>query len=207
MPGSEVQTSLSNLERFVRKQPVRMTLRLNYEPRWRVDKPKVVGLNRRLRSERWVDPMAARSLVVPMAAGEVYALQVQRRRHKIPRAKYQVTNWPEYDAALVKRGSLPAPRTGPQSPYLHSRSRACARSGLMEKPMHIHARPIILAERQAPTGEIMSFILIVVVTRWLIARREPTLAELEQALTDWEQQHGSSNSPHIAIRKRNEGLE
>jgi hypothetical protein len=28
------------------------------------------------------------------------------RRHKIPRAKYHVTNWPEYDAALVKRGSL-----------------------------------------------------------------------------------------------------
>jgi hypothetical protein len=29
MPGSEVQTSPSNLELFVRKQPVRMTLRLN----------------------------------------------------------------------------------------------------------------------------------------------------------------------------------
>ena len=28
------------------------------------------------------------------------------RRHKIPRAKYRVTNWPEYDAALVRRGSL-----------------------------------------------------------------------------------------------------
>jgi len=27
-------------------------------------------------------------------------------RHKIAKAKYQVTNWPEYDAALVKRGSL-----------------------------------------------------------------------------------------------------
>ena len=23
------------------------------------------------------------------------------RRHKVPRAKYQVTNWPEYDAALA----------------------------------------------------------------------------------------------------------
>jgi transposase len=30
----------------------------------------------------------------------------ESRRHKIPRAKYRVTNWPEYDAALVKRGSL-----------------------------------------------------------------------------------------------------
>ena len=28
------------------------------------------------------------------------------RRHKIPRARYRVTNWPEYDAALVRRGSL-----------------------------------------------------------------------------------------------------
>jgi transposase len=30
----------------------------------------------------------------------------ESRRHKIPSAKYRVTNWPEYDAALVKRGSL-----------------------------------------------------------------------------------------------------
>ena len=28
------------------------------------------------------------------------------RRHKIPRARYRVTNWPHYDAALVRRGSL-----------------------------------------------------------------------------------------------------
>src|ERR1700676_229348 len=30
----------------------------------------------------------------------------EARRHKIPKAKYKVTNWPEYDAALVRRGSL-----------------------------------------------------------------------------------------------------
>src|ERR1700678_867440 len=30
----------------------------------------------------------------------------EARRHKIPKAKYRVTNWPKYDAALVKRGSL-----------------------------------------------------------------------------------------------------
>jgi hypothetical protein len=30
----------------------------------------------------------------------------ESRRHKIPTAKYRVTNWPEYDAALVRRGSL-----------------------------------------------------------------------------------------------------
>ena len=30
----------------------------------------------------------------------------ERRRHKIPRARYRVANWPDYDAALVRRGSL-----------------------------------------------------------------------------------------------------
>jgi len=30
----------------------------------------------------------------------------ESRRHKIPKARYRVTNWPEYDAALVWRGSL-----------------------------------------------------------------------------------------------------
>jgi hypothetical protein len=30
----------------------------------------------------------------------------ESRRHKIPRARYRVANWPEYDAALVQRGSL-----------------------------------------------------------------------------------------------------
>src|SRR5208282_5884969 len=30
----------------------------------------------------------------------------QDRRHKIPKARYRVTNWPEYDAALVRRGHL-----------------------------------------------------------------------------------------------------
>jgi hypothetical protein len=28
------------------------------------------------------------------------------RRHKIPKARYRVTNWPEYDAAPVRCGSL-----------------------------------------------------------------------------------------------------
>ena len=30
----------------------------------------------------------------------------EARRHKIPRTRYRVTNWPEYDRALQKRGSL-----------------------------------------------------------------------------------------------------
>ncbi len=28
------------------------------------------------------------------------------RRHKIPKARYRVTNWPDYDAALMRRGAL-----------------------------------------------------------------------------------------------------
>jgi hypothetical protein len=28
------------------------------------------------------------------------------RRHKIPKARYRLTNWPEYDAALTRRGDL-----------------------------------------------------------------------------------------------------
>src|SRR5919112_783769 len=30
----------------------------------------------------------------------------EARRHKIPRARYKVANWPEYDRALQRRGSL-----------------------------------------------------------------------------------------------------
>src|ERR1700688_2405417 len=29
------------------------------------------------------------------------------QRHHIPKPRYRVTNWPEYDAALRRRGSLP----------------------------------------------------------------------------------------------------
>ena len=28
----------------------------------------------------------------------------EARRHKIPRARYKVTNWPDYDGALQRRG-------------------------------------------------------------------------------------------------------
>ena len=30
----------------------------------------------------------------------------EARRHKIPRARYRVTNWPDYARALQQRGSL-----------------------------------------------------------------------------------------------------
>ena len=28
------------------------------------------------------------------------------RRHRVPKARYRVTNWPEYDRGLVERGDL-----------------------------------------------------------------------------------------------------
>jgi hypothetical protein len=37
----------------------------------------------------------------------------ESRRHKIRKAKYRVTSWPEYDAALIKRGSLSIWMTNP----------------------------------------------------------------------------------------------
>ena len=30
----------------------------------------------------------------------------ESRRHKIPKARHRVTNWPEYDLALIRRGSI-----------------------------------------------------------------------------------------------------
>ena len=30
----------------------------------------------------------------------------ESRRHKIPKARYRVTNWPAYDAALIQRASI-----------------------------------------------------------------------------------------------------
>jgi hypothetical protein len=61
------------------------------------------------------------------------AVQTPRRhRHHIPKPRYRVTNWPQYDAALRRRGSLPvwitdeaiaawgaAPRTTPGDPGGH----------------------------------------------------------------------------------------
>src|SRR5205823_10402442 len=47
----------------------------------------------------WSDPTPSSGSSMPYKFNE-------SRRHKIPRARYRVANWPEYDAALVQRGSL-----------------------------------------------------------------------------------------------------
>src|SRR4051812_8357738 len=52
-----------------------------------------------------VDVVTVRSPSAP--AGETDAVQVQRNPPpQISTTKYRVTNWPEYGAALVRRGSL-----------------------------------------------------------------------------------------------------
>jgi hypothetical protein len=56
-----------------------------------------MGLVRRPRSPPWI-PMPSKF--------------AESRGHKIPRARYRVTNWPKYDAALAQRGSITVWFTG-----------------------------------------------------------------------------------------------
>ena len=56
------------------------------------------GLSRRRPDEYRGRPLTPRALM-PYKANEP-------RRHKIPKARYKIENWAEYDAALRRRGSL-----------------------------------------------------------------------------------------------------
>jgi hypothetical protein len=61
----------------------------------------------------------------------------EARRHRIPRARYEVANWPEYDRALQRRGSLTVwvtpealaawhpPKTGRRAPCCIDRPLGC----------------------------------------------------------------------------------
>src|SRR4051812_21196137 len=76
--------------------------------RWCTNRPQVVLLLLRVVTGEAgkVDAVSVRS---PRRSTRVRSMPYkfnESRRHKIPSAKYRVTNWPEYDAALVKRGSL-----------------------------------------------------------------------------------------------------
>src|SRR3569623_939227 len=90
------------------------------------------------------------------------------RRHKIPRARYRVSNWPEYDRALQQRGSLtvwvtpealaawPPPKTGSAGPVTHvlghrDRDRAPAAPGLWSA-LAADRRPAALARHPARLG-------------------------------------------------------
>jgi hypothetical protein len=57
----------------------------------------------------WKDPGSASTIAERSTLMSVKIMPYkfnEARRHKIPKAKYRVTNWPDYDAALVRRGSL-----------------------------------------------------------------------------------------------------
>src|SRR5919202_2623611 len=64
------------------------------------------------------------------------------RRHKIPRPRYQVSNWPEYDRALQHRGSLtvwvtPEALAAWHPPKTGRRGRSCDYSDLAIETGHL----------------------------------------------------------------------
>src|SRR3712207_3995733 len=64
------------------------------------------------------------------------------RRHKIPRARYQVSNWPEYDRALQQRGSLtvwvtPEALAAWHPPKTGRRGRSCTYSDIAIETGHL----------------------------------------------------------------------
>ena len=63
-------------------------------------------------------------------------------RHKIPQARYRVTNWPEYDRALQQRGSLTVWVTPEALPAWHPpktgrRGRSCTYSDIAIETGHL----------------------------------------------------------------------
>ncbi len=66
----------------------------------------------------------------------------EARRHKIPRARYKVTNWPDYDRALQQRGSLtvwvtPEALAAWHPPHTGQRGRPCAYSDVAIETGHL----------------------------------------------------------------------
>jgi hypothetical protein len=66
----------------------------------------------------------------------------EARRHKIPRARYKVANWPEYDRALQQRGSLtvwvtPEALAAWHPPKTGRRGRSCEYSDLAIETGHL----------------------------------------------------------------------
>jgi Transposase DDE domain len=64
------------------------------------------------------------------------------RRHRIPRARYRVTNWPEYDGALQRRGSLtvwvtPEALAAWHPPGTGRRGRSCTYSDIAIETGHL----------------------------------------------------------------------
>jgi len=66
----------------------------------------------------------------------------EARRHKIPRARYKVCNWPEYDRALQQRGSLtvwvtPEALAAWHPPHTGGRGRPCDYSNVTIATGHL----------------------------------------------------------------------
>ncbi len=67
------------------------------------------------------------------------------RRHRIPRARYKATNWPEYDRALRQRGSLMDQSSGCFAARLQGRL------GMNDSAERVHA-----ASCEGDAGEILA---------------------------------------------------
>ena len=66
----------------------------------------------------------------------------EARRHRIPRARYRVSNWPEYDRALQQRGSLtvwmtPEALAAWHPPKTGRRGRSCTYSDIAIETGHL----------------------------------------------------------------------
>src|ERR687894_975087 len=66
----------------------------------------------------------------------------EARRHRIPRARYKVSNWPEYDRALQQRGSLtvwvtPEGLAAWHPPKTGRRGRSCTYSDIAIETGHL----------------------------------------------------------------------
>src|SRR3954447_8311961 len=65
------------------------------------------ALVQKCRSRAWGGAAAERYGATPSSAGRPMPYKFNEpRRHKIPRARYRVQNWPEYDRTLQRRGDL-----------------------------------------------------------------------------------------------------
>src|SRR4051812_25791637 len=66
-----------------------------------------LALVQKCRSRAWGEAAVERYGATPSSAGRPMPYKFNEpRRHKIPRARYRVQNWPEYDRALQRRGDL-----------------------------------------------------------------------------------------------------
>src|SRR3954447_10579268 len=65
------------------------------------------ALVQKCRFRAWGGAAAERYGATPSSAGRPMPYKFNEpRRHKIPRARYRVQNWPEYDRTLQRRGDL-----------------------------------------------------------------------------------------------------